>query len=133
LLQERGNKPNSFHSESAVSLHKPAAVHCQVVTSTVLKPVCMMPCRNYRCLDRTHALTLAVRASGHQPSEDQCARSQLDTDTHTATLMCLFYGRDFAYRNDLHIHSLSIGVAHSGDVTLHRDITSGDATLHRPK
>jgi hypothetical protein len=45
--------------------------------------------------------------------------------------MCLFYGRDFAYRNDLHIHSLSIGVAHSGDATLHRDIKIGDATLHR--
>ena len=53
------------------------------------------------------------------------------THTHNCTNESTFYGRDFAYRSDLHIHSLSIGVAHSGDATLRREITSGDATLHR--
>lgn len=115
VLASGKGKQNPFHSESEVSLRKPAAVHCQVVTPTVLKPVCMMLllCRNYHCVDRTHARThshlqwerLAIsllKISAHGRSW---------TQTHTATIMSFFYGRDFAYRSDLHIHSLSIGVS----------------------
>jgi hypothetical protein len=129
LASEKGKqtKPFPFRKWSEVPLRKPAApVHCQVVTPAVLKPVCVVLRRNYHCSDRTHArtheLTRAVRAFGDQPTEDQCARSQVDTHTHTQSYsnVSTFYSRDFAHHSDLHIHSLSIGVAHGGDAILHR-------------
>ena len=89
-----------------------AAVHCQVVMPTVLKPVCMMPCRNYHCLDRTHARTHARTHSlthSHlqlehlaidQPPEDQCAQSHrtdiclyTETATHSYTELSFFRSR----------------------------------------
>jgi len=140
LASEKGKqtKPFPFRKWSEVPLRKPAApVHCQVVTPAVLKPVCVVLRRNYHCSDRTHArtheLTRAVRAFGDQPTENQCARSQVDTHTHThrATLMCLLFIVVILLTTVtfISIHYLSASLVVEMQYCI--DITSGDATLQR--
>lgn len=91
------NKTLSIQKVKSVPLRKPAAVHCQVVTPTVLKPVCMILCRNHHCLDRTHARThshlqwerLAIgrlKISAH-------GRSWTQTDIHSHTNVSFLWSR----------------------------------------